>query len=49
MKGRYGPYLKFANRNYKIPKDIDAEKLDLEKAIELISTAGETKKGRKKS
>lgn len=48
MKGRYGPYLKFANRNYKIPKECDAEKLTLEGAVELISAAGEAKKSKKK-
>jgi len=39
LKGKYGPYIKFSGKNFKIPKDCDAEKLTLEKAIELIEQA----------
>jgi DNA topoisomerase-1 len=52
MKGKYGPYIKYSNRNYKIPKETDSETLSLERAIELISAAGPPKgkgKWKKKS
>ncbi len=36
LNGRWGPYIKFKKKNYKIPKDVDAKKLTLEECQELI-------------
>ena len=54
MDGRYGPYVKWAKINATIPKEIDPNTVDLEKALELleerISKAGKKKKsGEKKN
>ena len=46
IDGSYGPYIKHAGRNYKIPKNIDATSLTEEKCKEIISTSEPT--GRKK-
>ena len=52
MDGRYGPYVKWAKINATIPKEIDPNTVDLEKALELleerISKAGKKKKSGKK-
>lgn len=47
LKGRFGPYLKQGKLNFKIPKDVDAETIDLVKAQEIIKE-GSTDKGKKK-
>jgi len=39
LNGRYGAYIKANKRNYKIPKDKDAEKLTLEDCEEIIKNA----------
>ena len=39
ISGRYGPYIKSAGSNYKIPKDRDAAALTLEECREIIATA----------
>ena len=36
LNGRWGPYIKFKKKNYKIPKDVEASKLTLEDCQELI-------------
>jgi len=41
LKGMYGPYIKHAGANYKIPKGVDPETIDLQKAKEIIEKAGE--------
>ena len=46
IDGSYGPYIKHAGRNYKIPKGQDATALTEEKCKEIISTSEPT--GRKK-
>ena len=46
IDGSYGPYIKHAGRNYKIPKGEDATALTEEKCKEIISTSEPT--GRKK-
>ena len=46
IDGSYGPYIKHAGRNYKIPKDLDATTLTEEKCKEIISSSEPT--GRKK-
>ncbi len=44
LKGRWGPYLKAGRMNVKIPKEMVAEKLTYEEALELIAKAKEKKK-----
>ncbi len=44
LKGRWGPYLKAGRMNVKIPKEMNAEKLTYEEALELIKEAKEKKK-----
>ena len=46
IDGSYGPYIKHAGRNYKIPKDLDATTLTEEKCKEIVSNSEPT--GRKK-
>lgn len=36
LNGRWGPYIKFSGKNYKIPKDIEAQKMELQDCIELL-------------
>jgi DNA topoisomerase-1 len=50
LNGRFGPYISFEKKNYKIPKNVEPKSLDLEKCKEIIKNAA-TKKGktRKKS
>jgi DNA topoisomerase-1 len=36
LNGRWGPYIKYQKKNYKIPKDVKAENLTLEDCQELI-------------
>ncbi|MGY6562357.1 MAG: type I DNA topoisomerase [Luteibaculaceae bacterium] len=43
LNGRWGPYIKYGKKNLKIPKDVDAESLTLEK-IEAIAKAEPEKK-----
>lgn len=45
-KGRYGPYIKAETGNYKIPKDIDPEKLTLEACQKIIAEAPPARKKR---
>ena len=44
LHGRWGPYIKMEKRNYKIPKDIDAESLDREKCLYIIENQPKKKK-----
>ena len=49
LNGRYGPYISYEKKNYKIPENIDPKDLSLEacfKVIELQKIKGETKKTR---
>ncbi|WP_347839449.1 type I DNA topoisomerase [uncultured Draconibacterium sp.] len=50
LNGRWGPYIKFKKKNYKIPKTVKAEELNYEDCMKLIEAAPEpkTKRGRKK-
>jgi DNA topoisomerase-1 len=43
--GRYGPYVKYRSTNATIPESIDAEKITLEEAVELL--AAKSAKGKK--
>ncbi len=36
INGRYGPYISYNKTNYKLPKGIDLEQLDLDKCKEII-------------
>ena len=47
LKGRYGPYIKFGNKNLKIPKGKDPEELTYDDCVE-ISTKTTIKKGKYK-
>lgn len=46
-KGRFGPYIKADSGNYKIPKDVDAEKLTLEACKKIIEEAPPRRKGKR--
>ena len=35
--GKYGPYIKFAKKNYKIPKDLDPKKITKQDCLNLIA------------
>jgi DNA topoisomerase I len=50
LNGRWGPYISFKKKNYKIPKKVKAEELSLEDCKKIIDEAPEpkTKRGRKK-
>jgi DNA topoisomerase-1 len=55
LDGKYGMYLKWGKVNATVPKEMDAEKLSLEQAIEIVkaraeleSTSSTKKKSRKK-
>ncbi|GIV35164.1 MAG: DNA topoisomerase 1 [Chitinophagales bacterium] len=50
LKGRFGPYIKAGDKNYKIPKEKDPYKLTLEDCRRIIAQNPESKKrGRKTS
>lgn len=36
MTGRYGPYIKYGKKNISIPKTMDAQKMDMGKAVDII-------------
>ncbi len=50
LEGRWGPYIKYKKKNYKIPKKTKADELSLEDCMKLINEAPEPKarRGRKK-
>jgi len=50
LNGRWGPYIKYKKKNYKIPKKTKAEELSFEDCMKLINNAPEPKsrRGRKK-
>ena len=49
LEGKYGPYINFENKNYKIPKDFVVNDLNEEKCKEIISNPSySTKKKRRK-
>lgn len=49
LNGRWGPYISFKKKNFKIPKDVVAEDLTLEQCIEIIETPPAKKKPRAKA
>ncbi len=46
LNGRWGPYISFKNKNYKIPRKTEAEKLTLEDCMQIIENAPEPKSKR---
>ncbi len=48
LQGRWGPYISYKKKNYKIPKSKDPEKLNLTECMELIEHTPKTKKRKKK-
>jgi len=46
LNGRWGPYLKIGKKNFKLPKDVEPEKLKLEECIEI--SKNQPTKARKK-
>ena len=44
LKGKFGPYISYQKKNYKIPKNINPEEITLEQCRELIQAAQEKKK-----
>lgn len=47
INGRYGPYIKHAGSNYKIPKETDAATLTEAACLEIINNLKPTEKGRR--
>ena len=47
INGRYGPYIKHAGSNYKIPKETDAVTLTEAACLEIINNSKPTEKGRR--
>jgi DNA topoisomerase-1 len=50
LNGRWGPYISYKKKNYKIPKKVEADKLTLEECLKIIDDSPEpkTKRTRKK-
>ncbi len=48
LNGRWGPYISYKKKNFKIAKDIDASKLTLEKCHEIIKDSAKKTTVRKK-
>lgn len=49
LNGRFGPYISFEKKNYKIPKNRKAEELTLEECMQLIEKEGSKKAPAKKT
>ncbi len=47
LKGRWGPYVSYGKKNYRIPKDIDPETLDSDACMEIIKNQEEKPAGKK--
>ncbi len=48
LNGRWGVYIKYKKKNYKIPKKLKDKDLSYDECMEIINAAGETKKTAKK-
>ncbi len=48
INGRYGPYIKHAGSNYRIPKETDAASLTEADCLEIINNSKPTEKGRRR-
>ncbi len=44
LKGKFGPYISYQKKNYKIPKNISPEEITLEQCKEIIESTQEKKK-----
>jgi DNA topoisomerase-1 len=49
LNGRWGPYIKYKKKNYKIPKTTEAKDLSLEDCIQLIEKQGTSTKAKPKA
>ena len=47
LNGRYGPYISYEKKNYRIPKSIDAEKITIKECKEIIDKKSNDNKGKK--
>ncbi len=47
LNGRFGPYISYKKSNYKIPKDVEAQDLDVEACMKLIELQGKKAELRK--
>ena len=36
INGRYGPYISYNKKNYKLPKGVDIASLDLPRCLEIV-------------
>ena len=48
LRGRFGPYIVFKGKNYKIPKEVNPEELTQEACEKIIATASDKTKATKK-
>ena len=48
LNGRWGPYISYKKKNYKLPKDTEAEKLSLDDCLKIIKDGPSPKRGKKK-
>lgn len=48
LNGRYGPYFSIGKDNYKLPKGEDAEKLTLERCLEIAENSKPTNKSKRR-
>ena len=48
LNGRYGPYIKHAGSNFRIPKGTDVSKLIEEECLKLINNSKPSEKGRRR-
>lgn len=48
LNGRWGPYISYNKKNYKIPKDTNAEELNIDDCKKIIAEGGSTKKKTRK-
>lgn len=48
INGRYGPYIKHAGSNYRIPKETDATRLTEADCLEIVNNSKPTVKGRRR-
>jgi DNA topoisomerase-1 len=44
LNGRWGPYISYKKKNYKIPKDTDAASLSYDECLKLVEEGDKTKK-----
>lgn len=48
LNGRFGPYISFKKKNYKIPKGMDPKTLTVDQCVEIINTPKKTRSRQKK-